>query len=160
MQTVALLFKKAVLNEVKSSVFYNRAAKITENDESRMLFLELASMEDDHVRHFTEIAKETDDVREFDLVSYLAELESSVGQTLTVKESETLKTGDMKAVFVLALSIEKEAKETYLSLSESDVNSEMKDFCQKLAKEEEKHFISLSNQLNSIEMDEEERPAL
>ncbi len=160
MQETAKLFKKALKHEVKSEVFFNRAAEITKNDESRMLFLELSDMENGHIQHLINKTKGTPWPQEFNPETYVEELESSMESIIPLEETEILQNGDMKAVLELAISMEKEAYETFVELGEKAASQEVKDYSRELAREEQKHLDSLSSLLTSLDMDEDDRSAL
>ncbi len=159
-ESVIQLFKTAIFNEVKSRVFYTQAANITQNDESRMVFLELSSEEDDHALDLIKKAKGVSFLQECNLEDYLKKLESSMENVISGEELEILRTGEMKAVLELASHHEKRARENYLALVEKAEDPAVKDFCGELAKMEEEHFNSVNRMLYSLDMDEDERPAL
>ena len=160
MQATVQLFKTALYNEVKSAAFYNRASEITGNDESRMLFLELSGMEEDHVRQLINKTKSTPWPQEFSPETHVKELESSVESIISKEESKILQDGDMKAILKLAIGMEKEALQIYLELAEKTATQEVKDYSLELSKEEQQHLNSLTTLLTSLDMDEEERPSL
>lgn len=160
MQATVKLLKAVLTHEVKSEVFYNRAAEITKNDESRMLFLELAGMEEDHIRNLISKIKGTPWPQEFNPEAYVKELESSMESIISVEETEILQNGDMKAVLELAIGMEKEAYKTYLELEEKAASQEVKDYSREFSREEQKHMDSLTSLRSSLDMDEEDRSSL
>ena len=160
MKATAQLLKTALYHEVKSEAFYKRAAEITKNDESRMLFLELSDMENDHIRNLISKTKDTPWPQEFNPEIYVKELESSMESIISVEETEILQNGDMKAVLELAIGMEKEAYKTYLELEEKAASQEVKDYSRELSREEQKHLNSLNTLLTSLDMDEEDRSSL
>ncbi|MEE9165386.1 MAG: ferritin family protein [Nitrospinota bacterium] len=160
MQATVQLFKTALKHEVKSEAFYNRAAEITKNDESRMLFLELSDMENDHIRHIINKTKGTPWPQEFNPETYVKELESSIKSIISVEETEILENGDMKTILELAIGMEKEAYKTYLELEEKAASQEVKNYSRELSREEQKHLNSLTSLLTSLDMDEEDRSSL
>lgn len=160
MQESLTLFKIALQIEAKACTFYKKAAELTENDESRMLFLQLSSEEDDHTRHIIENAKNLPFLKDFDVAGYIKELEADMESTVSVDELQTLQTGDMKAVLELAIFIEGNALKNYNKLAEHTEDKETKDLCAKLAEEEKEHLNSITSMLESLDMDEEDRPAL
>lgn len=160
MQVTAELFKSALEHEVKSEVFFNQAAEITKNDESRMLFLELADMEEGHIRHLINKTKSTPWPEEFNPETYVKELESSMESIISVDETEILQNGDMKAVLELAIGMEKEAYETFVELAKKAASQEVKNCCRELSREEQKHLNSLTSLLASLDMDEDDRSSL
>jgi len=160
MKATVELFKKALNHEVTSKAFFNRAAEITKNDESRMLFLELSDMETDHIRHLIDNTKGTPWPKEFDPDTYVNELESSVEGKISVEATEVLENGDMKAVLELAIGMEKKAHETFVELAEKAASQEVKNCCRELSREEQKHLNSLTSLLASLDMDEDDRSSL
>ena len=59
MWTLTEVFKMALYNEVRSQLFYQKAAEITDQDESREWLSCLATMEENHARQIAErIAKD------------------------------------------------------------------------------------------------------
>tara|TARA_B100000315_G_scaffold260158_1_gene319603 strand:- start:3356 stop:3838 length:483 start_codon:yes stop_codon:yes gene_type:complete len=160
MQATIELFKKALKHEVKSEVFFNRAAEITKNDESRMLFLELSDMENGHIQHLINKTKSTPWPQKFNPETYVKELESSMESIISAEETEILQNGDMKAVLELAIGMEKEAYNTFVELAEKAASQEVKDYSRELSKEEEKHLNSLTSLLTSLDMDEDDRSSL
>ena len=160
MQVTAELFKSALKHEVRSEVFFNQAAEITKNDESRMLFLELAGMEEDHIWRLISKTKSTPWPEEFNPETYVKELESSMESIISVDETEILQNGDMKAVLELAIGMEKEAYETFVELAKKAASQEVKNCCRELSREEQKHLNSLTSLLASLDMDEDDRSSL
>lgn len=160
MQVTAELFKSALKHEVRSEVFFNQAAEITKNDESRMLFLELAGMEEDHIWRLISKTKSTPWPEEFNPETYVKELESSMESIISVDETEILQNGDMKAVLELAIGMEKKAHETFVELAEKAASQEVKNCCRELSREEQKHLNSLTSLLASLDMDEDDRSSL
>lgn len=161
MQVTAELFKSALKHEVRAEVFFNQAAEITKNDESRMLFLELAGMEEDHIWRLISKTKSTPWPEEFNPERYVKLLESHIPQSIiSADETEILQNGDMKAVLELAIGMEKEAYETFVELAEKAASQEVKNCCRELSREEQKHLNSLTSLLASLDMDEDDRSSL
>lgn len=160
MQTAADVLKHALYNEVKAGAFYTKAADITRDDTSRMLLLELAGLEDNHALSLLKRAEGAPCTESFDPRGYLKELEADAAKTISVEENEILKNGDMRTILIFAIGLETEAKNTYLDLADKAVDAEMRKFCKDLAGEEENHARELTQLLQSIDMNEEDRPAL
>lgn len=160
MQSAADVLKNALFNEVKASAFYAKAAEITQNDASRMVFLSLSDMEDDHARVLIQRAANAPCAAEFDASAYLSQLEATMDATITVEENELLKTGTVRQVLEMAVQLESTARDTYLELAEKAQSAEVKEFCQLLAKEEDGHLARLTRLLQSLDMDEDDRPGL
>ena len=160
MQNMAEVLKEALRNEVKAAAFYYKAAEITSDDESRSLFLELSGMEDDHAGALAEKAAQDSAFEGFDAAEYLKNLEATMSSTIDDKEHGILASGDMKAVFALAIGIENSARDAYLSLVKSAQSDAVRTLCKELAEEEEAHARQLTQALNNLDMDEEDRPGL
>ncbi len=160
MQEAAKILKTALYNEVKSRIFYSKAADNTNDDESRMVFLELTSKEEDHAQLIIKRLEGTPYAREFDPQKYLEELQSSLENILSGYETESLISGDIKKVLKLAIKMEKSARDIYLNLEKKISSPEVKTMCHELANEEKEHLNSVTTMLLSLDMGEEERPAL
>ena len=158
MQAAIELFKTAILSEVKADLFYSTAAEITEDDESRMLFLELASMEDDHAQALVNRVKKAPCGKEFDGAAYLKDLETSQTASINDDDKEFIKNSSIRDVLAKAISMENEASETYAKLAEASEDAEVKKYCLELKMVELAHARKLTNLLNSMDM--EDPPAL
>lgn len=137
MRTAAEILKAAIEHEVKAGVFYNKAAELTNNDESRMVFLELIGMEDDHAKELVNMVKTSAFAVEFDAQAYLDELEENAENSVTVEETDLIKNGDMKAVLTMAIEMEEKATKNYEDLAASYTDPHVIGYCKKLAEEEE-----------------------
>lgn len=160
MKTASDVFKLALQHEVKAATFYYRAAEISQNDESRMVLLDLNSMEEGHAQELVNRVKGAPCSQEFDAMAYLTELENSMAASISPEEDRILKTGDMRSVLELAIRLETVGWDNYLSFAEKAANSEIKKYLLDLAAEEEDHISRLTQLLNSLDMDAEERPGL
>lgn len=160
MQAAIQFFKDALRHEVKASAFYNKAAEITQDDESRMLFLDLAGMEDGHARQLLEKVQDAPCGQAFDGTAYLKELESDAEPSISPKESQLIESGPISEVLKMAIALEEKASKTYENLAKETTDPNVKQYCLDLAKEEKKHAQELTNQLYSLDMSEEERPGL
>ncbi|MBF0611994.1 MAG: ferritin family protein [Magnetococcales bacterium] len=160
MKSATEVFKTALYNEVKANAFYAKAAEITKNDESRMLFLQLGDMEDDHARMLVKKVGGLPMVQGFNAETYLEGLEANAHAVIDEKEMAVLNTGSMAEILQLAVELENKAQDTYHSLAEKTTDAAARDFCLELAAVEEKHATSLKNLLNSLTMDSEDRPGL
>ena len=154
------MFKLALHNEVKASVFYQKASEMTQDDNSRMVFLNFVEMEDDHARALILQTKEMAWDPAFDPAAYLAGVEEETKNLLSPDEQWAIEHGNMSEVLNLAIQSESRAKEVYLGLAASASNAEIKRYCLRLADEEESHKRSLEQLLRSLEMEPEDRPGL
>ena len=160
MREAVEILKSALYNEVILRTFYSKATDITNDDESRMLFLELTSDEEDHVQLIIKRLEGPPYAREFDPQKYLKELESSLENILYSNETESLQSADIKKVLEIAIKMEKRARDTYLDLEKKVSSPEVKTMCHELATEEKEHLNSVTTMLLSLDMGEEERPSL
>lgn len=160
MGTANDVLKNALANEVKAAAFYNLAAKLTPDDESRMLFIELAGLEDDHTREFLEKAKGTELVDGFDAEAYIAELEKNMDESAKSAHNKLFESGDMASILNFAIGMETQARDTYQVMAELVENPAIKRYCLELAGEEEVHRKMLVQAMTSLVMDEEDRPVL
>ncbi len=160
MEKAIEIFKNALELEVQAEIFYEKAAEITEDGESRMIFLELSDMEDSHARRIVERFKKTSFGKEFDADSWLNELERESSKTLDMQAGELITQSDMRGILKHAINMEKNARDNYKRLAERFSDPEDIEYCTDLANVEQKHINSLVRLLNSIDMDPEERPRL
>ena len=160
METGTEILKKILHHEVKASAFYTLASEITHNDESRMLFLELADMEEGHAKSIADQVRDTHFTSGFDPYAFIEELESTVETTLRNDTTGILLDGEMADVLKMAISMEETAFEAYKLMANKAEDPEVKAFCEKQAEEEKGHKQQLLQLLTSLDMDEEERPDL
>lgn len=160
MGTANDVLKNALTNEVKAAAFYNMASKITSDDETRMLFIELAGLEDGHARDFLTKATGTELVDGFDPEAYLNELESGIDESTRIEHSDLIECGDMKTVLNFAISMEAHARDTYKVMATMVENPAIKKYCSVLSEEEEEHRKMLERALTSLDMDIDDRPGL
>jgi rubrerythrin len=160
MEKAIEIFKNALEMEVQAEIFYEKAAEVTEDDESRMVFLELSNMEDGHARRIVERFKKTAFGSAFDADKWLYEVEREDDKILNVEISDLIAQGDMRAILESAVKMEEKARDSYRQLSERFSDPEDIAYCSDLADEEQKHVNSIMRLLNSIDMEPEDRPEL
>ncbi|MBF0384060.1 MAG: ferritin family protein [Magnetococcales bacterium] len=159
MEKTIQLFKDAIAGEVTASAFYSLASEVTRDDETRMVFLSLSSMEDDHAQDLVNRFKAASGVPDFDLQAYLdALIKEDSG--VDVETTSTIRNGTPQEVLNLAISLENAAKETYKKLADEAIDPDLKQYCMDLAKEEEQHASELTKTLDSLNMDSSDRPGL
>ncbi|MEO5345448.1 MAG: ferritin family protein [Magnetococcus sp. YQC-9] len=154
------IIKQALRNEIHASAFFAKAAELTKDDESRMLFLELGGMEDNHAEALVIRLKNAPCAQEMDLAAYLKQLESSPEPVLPPAEMAIIENGDARSVLRLAINLENRAMQTYARLAEESTDLEVKAYCLDLAREEVGHAAALTKLLHSLDMDEDDRPGL
>ena len=160
MQAAIQFFKDALRHEVKASAFYNKAAEITRDDESRMLFIKLAGMEDEHTNRLLDKVKNAPCGKAFDIPAFMKELEADTTQAISADESEIIESGSLREVLALAIRLEGASGENYENLAREAVDFDVKAHCQELIVEEKKHTQALVNLLTSLDMSDEDRPGL
>ncbi|MBF0628628.1 MAG: ferritin family protein [Magnetococcales bacterium] len=160
METASDIIKQALRNEIHASAFFGKAAEMTKDDESRMLFLELGGMEDGHASFLVEKLKNTPCAQDVDLAAYLKELERSSEPVMSAEEVEIIENGDPRAVLRLAIELENRAKMIYTKLADEAADLEVKSYCLELVREENTHANMLTKHLNSLDMDADDRPGL
>jgi rubrerythrin len=160
MEKAIEIFKNALALEVEAELFYEKAAEMTKDDESRMVFLELADMEDGHAHRIVDRFKDTAFGKAFDADAWLQELEKESAKNLPMETNELVASGDMRAVLDFAVQLENDARDSYQHLAEIFTDPDDKAYCTDLAAEEQKHANAVQQLRHSLDMDEEERPDL
>jgi rubrerythrin len=159
MEETIKLIKKAIAAEVTASAFYTLASEVTQQDDTRMVFIELSTMEDDHAQELVNKFKGIFSAKEFDSQAYLDELIKK-DEGVDVERTNLVKTGSMEEVLEFAIAMENNAKATYDKLADEVIDPTFKQYCMELAQEEVEHAKTLTNSLESLDMDMEDRPAL
>ena len=160
MQAAIKFFKDALCHEVKASAFYNKASEITRDDESRMLFIKLAGMEDGHTNTLLDKVKDAPCGKAFDVDAFVKELEDNTTPAISTEEAKLIETGTLREVLAMAIEMEQQSIKGYVSLAQEAVDFDVKAHCQEMAAEERKHAQELTNLLNSLDMPEDDRPGL
>ena len=159
MQKTIELLKTAIEAEVRSQAFYAKAAELTNDDESRMVFIELADMEEGHAQHLADRFNKGEIARHGDLQSFLDQL--GEGEDLIdVEITPFVKDAPIHKVLEFAIRQEEKARDNYLALAERLTDEEDVAYCQTLVTEEEEHAARLQQLLLSLDMDEAERPGM
>ena len=139
--------------------FYRQAAENINTPEARELLLELAAMEDDHEKIFSnmraEIAKQKDRGVDFDPLDQSAlYLKAWADNNVFDVESDPVKrlTGEetMEDVLKMAIGIEKESIVFYLGFKEALANKSDREKLEKILQEEINHIALLSAKLAEI----------
>jgi rubrerythrin len=160
MKKAVEIFKHALEQEVRSGVFYEKAAEVAKDDEARMVFLELSDMEGGHVRRIVERFKDADFEDSFAAEDWLDELERESMDTIQMETDDVVAKGNMRDVLKYALQIEVASQNSYQRLCDAFSDPEDKEFCGMLADEEQGHIKEINRLLQSLDMDEDERPEL
>lgn len=160
MQSAVEILKTAIENEIRSEVFYTKASELTQDDESRMVFIELAGLEDNHARHLAERFKGEAAKGQLDLDAFVDEVGRRADQMLSVDETRLITEGSMAEVLEFAVGQEERARDNYRSLAAQLEDPADRAFCEALAEEEQLHAERLLQLRRSIDMDPDERPDL
>jgi rubrerythrin len=160
MESIVEIIKMAIENEVRANVFYAKSSEITQDDASRMVFLELASMEDDHAQLLVKRFQSTLAEHGIDAGAFLLQTETDTSEVLRVEETELITNGEMRAVMEFAIKMEANARDSYLELAKRVTADDDRACFEDLAAEEQKHFDTLSKLRVSMDMPLDERPAL
>ena len=160
MEKVVDVVKVAIENEIKAEVFYSKAAEITSEGESQMVFIELTEMESGHARllvdRFGDLLRQAGN----DPAGFLSTTEKKIRANLGVEETDLIKKGEMRPVIEFAIRLEEQARDRYLALAKQLEQADLRSVCEDLAAEEQKHFDSLTNLRLSVDTPIDERPAL
>ncbi|MEO5338893.1 MAG: ferritin family protein [Magnetococcus sp. MYC-9] len=160
MQAAIQFFKDALHHEVRAAAFYNKAAEITRDDESRMLYIKLAGMEEGHTSWLVDKVKQAPCGKAFDVDAFVRELENEAGDAISPEHLNLIETGTLREVLELAIQFENQACQDYENLAQAATDFSVKTYCQEAAKEEREHIRELTNLLNSLNMPEDDRPGL
>ena len=154
------ILKSALEHEVRAEVFYAKAAVLTHNDESRMVFLELSGMEDDHARRLVNRCQPRALAAGFDAAGFLGQLEADTENLLTVEVNRLIREGEMADVLEFAIQQEEYARDNYLTLAGLFDDAEVRAFCEELSGYEQRHVDALRRLRASLDMEREERAGL
>ena len=160
MQRTIELLKNAIEAEVRAELFYTKAAELTSDDESRMVFIELSGLEDDHARHLVKWFNRPPISEHTDLQAFLDETEKGADSLLEVDKMPLATGGNMREVLDFAIHQEKKARDNYSALLSSMSDAEDCAFCTELVTEEQAHADRLIQLRNSLDMDSDDRPGL
>jgi rubrerythrin len=143
MWTLTDVFKMALYNEVRSQLFYQTAAEITERDESREWLRSLATMEENHARQIAERFASSGEAIGFDPREYVDKLTAELHPALFPEADEVLRHGDPAAVFAFAKEMELSARNTYEVLAEGTEVPAHRELFTALAAQEQVHHEEL-----------------
>jgi rubrerythrin len=160
MDTIADVVKLAITAEVKAKIFYQKASELIADGESQMVFIELTEMEDQHARRLVRIFGTELKTQGVDAQAFLAEQQERADQVLDVQEHDLLKTTDMRQVIEYATKLEVRARDTYRDLKERLEDERLRQVCEELAEEEQRHHDMLTALRINVDTPIDERPAL
>jgi rubrerythrin len=160
MQKTTELFKTALEVEIKSTLFYAKAAEVTQDDSARMVFLELSNFEDGHIKRIVEVARRHNLGDQDELKRFIDQMEEDAGTILSTDESALLDVGDIDAIFKFAVNMETKSKQAYVDLAAHCDNQDFRGFCKEMIAEETKHASQLEHERQSLQLEMEDRAPL
>ncbi|MGD2064455.1 MAG: ferritin family protein [Nitrospirota bacterium] len=160
MSNLVDVFKQALRNETKARAFYHLASEVTQNDENRMLFIELAGFEENHARQLVDMAQGVSFEEDWDAEAYLDELESDTHASIPDHELHTILDSDMAKVLKLAREMELSSLNAYRTLADGVTDDKVRDYFLTLADQESQHLAQVERMALALDMDESDRAAL
>ena len=160
MSSLVDVFKQAMADEVKATAFYRLAAETTEDDQARMVFLDLVSMEENHAKDLIDKVKGTSLLEGWDAKVYLDELEASTDTAISEEVASTIRQGNVKTILEMAKEMEISARGNYETLAAEAKEEMLRSFFAEMVKEEENHVKQMDFLLLSLDIDAEDRPGL
>jgi rubrerythrin len=154
------VFKKALADEVKAAVFYKLAAETTEDDQARMVFLDLVGMEENHAKELISKVEGTSLLEGWNAEAYLRELESTTSITIFEDIAPIVRRGDTKTILELARNMEVKARQNYETLATESKEKSLRDFFSDMVNEENSHIKQMDFLLLSLDIDEQDKPGL
>jgi rubrerythrin len=129
-------------------------------DESKILFTELADLEVGHAHELAQRASKPPLNLEFDALGYVEKLEKRVAGKMSPMDKKTVRTGSSKAVLKLAKQREADARDIYQRLARETEDPSMKAFCEELSFMEQAHLNHIGKLERAMTMPNSERPSL
>ena len=160
METIADITKLAITNEVRSKVFYQKASEFVADGEAQMVFLELTEMEDQHARRLVGIFGAELQAQGIDAQAFLGEQQERAEKVLEVREQDLLAATDLRGVIEHAIKLELRARDAYRNLKQQVADDSMRQVCEELAEEEQRHHDLLATLRINVDTPIDERPAL
>jgi rubrerythrin len=145
--------------ERRGVVFYQKAAKKAADDQRKKLFLELSSMEQNHLETFTDmfekLIKGDNQVSIFDpdseMAHYLQQIAAGKGwEGKASPDSELTGNESAEEILRIAIEAEKASIQFYLGLKESVLTDESKKQVENIIREEMSHVATLDKELAAL----------
>jgi len=152
--------KTALKSEVQSELFFRRAAELTVRDDSRVMFMELADLEESHVHNMASRVAGTQLSQNFDAPGYVTRLEATMGTSVSADEAQAVRSGDLRTVIRLAEGRETDLRDSLLFLAREVDDTSSKSLYTALSQLEDEHLDELKRLERAIDMPDTERPAL
>lgn len=160
MDTIADIITLAITNEVKAKVFYQKASEVITDGESQMVFIELTEMEDQHARRLVDTFGAKLQAQGVDAQAFLAKQQERAEEMLDVRGHDLLKATDMRGVIEYATELELKARDAYHDLKKQVEDNSLRQVCEELAEEEQRHHNMLASLRINVDTPIDERPAL
>ena len=152
--------KTALKNEIRTELFFRRAAELTERDDSRMVFTELAELEEQHVNQLAGRISGSSLSDGFDAPAYVTRLEETMGTSISADDAFAVRSGDVKTVIRLAEGREANVRDDLLFLAREADDTGVKILYTALSQLEDEHLDELKRMELAIDMPDSERPSL
>lgn len=145
------IFEMAVIIEQNGAAFYRKAAAQIDNENQKKFLLELARMEDDHEKTFTDMQKELEKDETF-LTTFDPDNESALYLKALADSkvfTDTKETGNtLKEILSSAITAEKDSIAFYLGMRELIPEKYGKTKINDIIKEEMRHIKLLASKLS------------
>ena len=137
------ILNNAIKDEEYFANFYSMAAKKTEVESARKLFITLADQELLHKQKLESLSFDPEAI----IPDKVEDVE--IAQDLMMTPIEEI--NDIKEVFKMAIKFEIQAKDMYQQLGACMADSQAKELLDKLAAEEERHETLLKEEMQKVE---------
>ena len=134
------LIEFALEKEVMSRRMYEDVAERCGNDEARMMLLQLAGYEAEHIKIFTRALSNEIAALNFDTEGYLSDCGTKPFHLSDTFDEKALTESSLEEVLTAARNFEKMMAEFYGKLSEDSDDPTVTSMGQRLSKEEMGHF--------------------
>lgn len=152
------LIEYALKREVFSKRIYEKILEMIEDDEAKMIIIELANFEASHIQDFSvalerEIRREKINVSEF-----LKECEEAPLEIPELFKKEELERADLSFILNLAKKMEKEMASFYKDLSKQIDNPHISETADKLSIQEMEHikYIKRAQEILNLDIETQE----
>lgn len=152
--------QRAILREIEAQAFYRYASDLTDRDDVRALFLQLADLEADHVRELARRVSKSRLNHDFDTLGYIEEMETWVSGVLSTEDDKTARKGDIRAVLRLAKSREAEARDIYRELAQETNDRATRAFFEELSFAEQAHMNNIGKLEAALSVPDANRTSL
>jgi len=153
------IFEMAKNIELDGAQFYRQAAEKTSNDDTKQVLLDLAAMEDGHLKIFEQMRKELSEQNknknlfapDNQVALYLKNMTDNRGDKSIKSPLEKLSGNEtIKEILEIAIDGEKASMLFYIGLKELVPNRANKDQVEVIIKEEFSHLVALNLNLTVL----------